>query len=51
MKYICGSGFPAYPIFKPTLNNYLLLKVKYLNIGTFSDFEAIFFVECFNKIK
>ena len=42
MKYICGSGFPTYPIFQPypkTIN--LVLEVKYLKIDTFSDFDAI----------
>ena len=54
MKYIhvCGSSFPTYPIFSTLpLNINLLLEVKYLKIGPFSDFDAIFFVKCFYKIK
>ena len=45
MKYICGSSFPTYPIFSilPLIIN-LLLEVKYLKKGTFSYFDAIFFV-------
>ena len=44
--------FPyQYPIFSTLPYNInLLLEVKYLKIGTFSDFDAIFFVKCFNKI-
>ena len=52
MKCICGSGFPTYPIVPILLKNiYLLLAAKYLKIGTFSDFDAIFFVKCFNEIN
>ena len=52
MKYICGSGCPTHPIFFLTLplNVNLLFGEKYLTIGTFSDFDAMFFVKCFNKI-
>ena len=32
------------------LNINLLLEVKYLKLGTFSDFDAVFFVKCINKI-
>ena len=52
MKYICGSGFHTYPIFSTLSQNInLLLEVKYLKIGTFSEFDAIVCVKCFNKIK
>ena len=52
MKYTCGFGFPTYPIFSTLPYNInLLLRVKYLKIGTFSDFDAIFFVKCLNKIN
>ena len=52
MKYILGSSFPTYPIFLAlSWNTNLLLGVKYLKIGTFSDFDAIFFVKRFHKIK
>ena len=52
MKYICGSGFPTYPFFSALPKNInLLLEVKYLKIDIFSDFDTIFFVKCFNKIK
>ena len=45
---ICGSGFPIYPIVPTLLKNiYLLLAAKYLKIGTFSDFDAIFFCKMF----
>ena len=39
------------PVSLPTQNINLLLAVKYLKIGTFSYFDDIFFVKCFNKIK
>ena len=52
MKCMCGSGFPTYPILSTLPKNInLLLEAKYLKTGTFSDFDAIFFVKCFNKIK
>ena len=51
MKYMCGSDFPI--LFFSTLpqNINLLMEVKYLKIGIFSDVDAILFVKCFNKIK
>ena len=43
---------PYLPYFvNPTQNINLLLEVKYLKIGTFSDFDTIFFIKCFLQKK
>ena len=51
MKYICGSGFPTYPIFQPYPKALIALGGTLPQNRLFSDFDAIFFVKCLNKIK
>ena len=51
MKYMCGSYFPTNPdLFNPTLNIILVFEEKIPKMGTFSVFDTIFCVKCYNKI-
>ena len=48
---VIAVGLPTYPNFSnPTLNIKMVFGEKIPKMGTFSDFVAIFFVKCYNKI-
>ena len=51
MKYVCGSCFPTYPFFNPTLNIKVVLGEKMPKMDTFSVFVTIFFVNVITKLN
>ena len=48
-KSVCISVCGGYQVSRTYCQVSFALEVKYLKIGAFSDFDAIFFVKCLTK--